>query len=97
MNPHQNMIRDIVTNLNLCECGMNHWKTIKDLLEVAEHRGGFTTPQQNLLAKFLQAAGLLDHDSDITSAWLSIDGQILLKFLRDYDTLPEWVYEEIAA
>jgi hypothetical protein len=102
------VVRNIIQEMGLCSCGYSHWEVVRDLLSYAGNREkggrGFSVDAKTeLLAKFLDASGLLDHGCSIAFAWLSDDGQILLDFFNDFGTEehdfntglghPEWSVE----
>ena len=50
-----------------------------------------------LLTLILNSWGLLDHGTDISFAWLTEDGEIIMEFLRNFGTdeniWPDWVFQ----
>lgn len=106
-------VRGIIERINFCGCGTDaHWRVTKLLLEKAEDHnanGSFydekdaVVPWVEFGAKVLDSFGLTEHGTGIGWAWLTDDGKLLLRFLRDFGTesycmddgtgQPEWAYE----
>lgn len=98
-------IRRIMDNMGVCSCGSGvFWPTIKQILTVGEsEKEDFyksTTARQQHWMEFgalvADSWGLLEHGSSIGGAWLTQDGALLLRFLRDFsddqDNHPEWCH-----
>lgn len=93
-------VRNAIERMGLCGCGTNdHWIVIFELLERAEDHakhGSFCQenfPWMEFGAKVLDSWRLLEHGSSISAAWLSRDGELLLRLLRDFgtETHPTWL------
>lgn len=80
--------REVIGKLNLCSCGTNaHWECILELLEEASQHtkeGFYRDKWFEFGAKVLDSNGLIEHGTGIGFAWLTDDGKLLLKFLRDF-------------
>lgn len=95
-------IRSIFDRLELCGCGDPEAapKVILMLLERAENhdKGSFYDPEGSEYpfiefgAKVLDSWNLIDHGTGIGFAWLTEEGILLLRFLREYGTKrwPDW-------
>lgn len=95
-------LREIVERINFCGCGTNaHWECVLELLERAENhdaKGSFyrffnekdradpRDPWIEFGAKCLDSWDLIDHGTGIGWAWLTDDGKLLLRFLREFST-----------
>ena len=95
-------VRGIIEKMGLCGCGTDaHWETVLHLLERAENHdknGSFYKFQLGndsedvrdswveFGAKVLDSWGLVEHGTGIGWAWLTDDGKLLLRYLRDFGT-----------
>ena len=93
-------LRAIIDRLGLCACGTTaHWEIVLHLLERAEDHeknGSFykfqmendsqdvRDPWIEFGAKVLDSWHLIDHGTGIGWAWLTDDGKLLLRFLREF-------------
>lgn len=85
---------DCIWKLDLCGCGSGRtWEIVLFLLEKAEDHdknGSFYDDQENGFpwvefgAHVLDSAGLLEHGTGIGWAWLTEEGRLLLRFLREF-------------
>lgn len=101
---------EIFWKKGLCGCGSGtSYQVLFELLERADSdndaRLGFYKPFEDASARWaefgghaLDAMGLTSHGGSIGWAWLTDEGKLLLRFLREFGTddnkWPEWAHGE---
>ncbi len=105
----QKFFRNLISDrIKFCGCGTDaDWSVTRQLLERAEDhdkngsfyrlKEGQSSPLDEWIefgAKVLDSWGLTEHGSSIGWAWLTLEGERLLAFIRDVgdEEMPEWTY-----